>query len=220
MTNANYGFDIANATVAALREFALNYGLEFTSRAKKADIVAAIEAAREADKATIDAAFTDETVESDKASTALVTTDSADDTDGDDEAATDDTDGDDEAATDDSSESETEETEEEEAARIEAEARADEEEAARVEKKRRASNSLGVAISWTNPEVKAARLIRDAVTVETPDGNISGYRSTREAFRAFRLPDSVHIRFRLKLKASKDEIFEYNGVKYRFRIAG
>lgn len=119
----------------------------------------------------------------------------------------------------DSAEVETEETEEEEAARIKAESDAENApvEASKAAPKGRSSNSLGVALSWQNPDVAKARLIRDGVTV-TFEGNTSAYRSTREAFRAFRLPDSVHIRFRLKLKASRKETFEYKGNSYIFEI--
>jgi hypothetical protein len=113
---------------------------------------------------------------------------------------------------------EVEETPEEEAARIEAEANAEKEANPAVKaSKGRSSNSVGVALSWTNPEVAKARLIRDGVTV-TFEGSTSAYRSTREAFRAFRLPDSVHIRFRLKLKASRKETFEFAGKSYLFEI--
>jgi hypothetical protein len=124
------------------------------------------------------------------------------------------------------SEEETEEeTEEEAQARIEAEAAAEasagsDSGKAKAEKRQayaRASNSLGVALSWQDKEVRAARLTRDGVTV-TVDGVTTEHQSTRAAFREYRLPDSVHIRFRLKLKASRDEVFNFNGVDYRFKM--
>jgi hypothetical protein len=125
----------------------------------------------------------------------------------------------------DSFEASEEESEEEAAARIEAEAAAEasagsEKGAAKAERKQsggRGSNSLGVAISWQDKEVRAARLTRDGVTV-TVDGVTTEHQSTRAAFREYRLPDSVHIRFRLKLKASRDEVFNFNGVDYRFKM--
>jgi hypothetical protein len=86
-----------------------------------------------------------------------------------------------------------------------------------VERAARRSNALGVSLSWGNPEVRAARLIRDGVTV-TVDGVTSAYPSVRQAFRAYRLPDSVHIRFRLKLKSSRKEVFNYKEVDYLFEI--
>jgi hypothetical protein len=88
----------------------------------------------------------------------------------------------------------------------------------------KASNSDGVAASWVDAEVRAARLKRDGVKVEDETGGLIGlYRSTREAFRANRLPDNKHIRFRLKLKeAHRDKgesaTFEHNGKKYVFTI--
>jgi hypothetical protein len=125
----------------------------------------------------------------------------------------------------DSFEASEEETEEEAKARIEAEAAAEasagsDSGKAKAEKRQayaRASNSLGVALSWQDKEVRAARLTRDGVTV-TVDDVTTEHQSTRAAFREYRLPDSVHIRFRLKLKASRDEVFSFNGVDYRFKM--
>jgi hypothetical protein len=120
-----------------------------------------------------------------------------------------------------------EESEEEAKARIEAEAAAEatagsdsgtvKDKAEKRQAYARASNSLGVALSWQDKEVRAARLTRDGVTV-TVDGVTTAHQSTRAAFREYRLPDSVHIRFRLKLKASRDEVFNFNGVDYRFKM--
>ena len=79
------------------------------------------------------------------------------------------------------------------------------------------SNASGVASSWADAEVAAARLTRDGVSV-TVGSVTTTHKSTREAFRAYKLPDSKHIRFRLKLKTSRAEMFEHDGVKYYFTI--
>jgi len=79
------------------------------------------------------------------------------------------------------------------------------------------SNSEGVAASWTDNSVAAARLVRDGVRVEV-DGKATSHKSCRDAFRAHKLPDSKHIRFRVKLKASRKEVFEHDGKRYYFSI--
>lgn len=81
----------------------------------------------------------------------------------------------------------------------------------------RTSNAAGVSASWADAAVSSARLTRDGVNV-TLDGKTTTHKSTRDAFRHYRLPDSKHIRFRLKLKASKSELFEHEGVTYHFTI--
>ena len=80
-----------------------------------------------------------------------------------------------------------------------------------------ASNAAGVSASWANPDVVAARLTRDSVTV-TFQGKTEEFKSTRAAFTHYALPDGKHIRFRMKLKASRHEVFEYNDGKYEFKI--
>lgn len=91
--------------------------------------------------------------------------------------------------------------------------------AAPVEKaqKVRASNSEGIAISWANKDVRDARLTRNGVQVEF-EGATQQFKSVREAFRHYRLPDSKHIRFRGALKAAKSMDFENNGKTYKFTI--
>jgi hypothetical protein len=81
----------------------------------------------------------------------------------------------------------------------------------------RSSNAAGVAASWADASVASARLQRDGVSV-TAGPETTTPKSVREAFRAYRLPDSKHIRFRLKLKASKREVFEHEGKSYLFTI--
>lgn len=81
------------------------------------------------------------------------------------------------------------------------------------------SNREGVRASWNDPEVRAARQTRDSVFV-TVDGSTSGHKSTRSAFRDFLLPDSKHIRFRMKLKEAGSATFEHDGKTYLFTIAG
>jgi hypothetical protein len=121
----------------------------------------------------------------------------------------------------DEQEQEQEESEEEEAARMAAEAQAEgDRQATRAQtsgSRARGSNSLGVALSWQDKEVRAARLTRDGVMV-TVNGVTTGHQSVRAAFTAYGLPDPVHIRFRLKLKASRNEVFEFNGIKHVFHM--
>lgn len=87
------------------------------------------------------------------------------------------------------------------------------------ETKPRTSNSAGVALSWVNPEVKAARLVRHSVKVRA-DGTTTEHKSVAAAFRALRLPMNVHIRFRLALKSAADgkAVFENGGKMYAFEL--
>lgn len=80
-----------------------------------------------------------------------------------------------------------------------------------------ASNSAGVAASWADPTVAAARLVRDGVSVTIGD-DVQTFKSTRDAFRALRLMDSKHIRFRGILKANKTATYTENGKEYIFSI--
>lgn len=87
----------------------------------------------------------------------------------------------------------------------------------------KASNSDGVAASWADSEVRGARLKRDGVEVKLDGKTVGVFKSTREAFRALRLPDNKHIRFRLKLKEAHREngesaTFENNNKHYVFSI--
>lgn len=77
--------------------------------------------------------------------------------------------------------------------------------------------SLGVATSWSNPEVKAARMTKHGVTVKA-GGKTAEFKSAAAAFRALGLPMSKCIKFRGKLKASGKEVFEHNGVMHAFRL--
>lgn len=87
----------------------------------------------------------------------------------------------------------------------------------------KASNSDGVAASWADSEVREARLKRDGVEVKLDGKSVGIFKSTRDAFRALRLPDNKHIRFRLKLKEAHREngesaTFEHNNKNYIFSI--
>ena len=79
------------------------------------------------------------------------------------------------------------------------------------------SNSASIAASWNDSGVKAARLTRNGVTV-TVNGKTTDHKSVRAAFSDYSLPDSKHIRFRLKLKEAKTAIFEHNGIQYLFNL--
>lgn len=80
-----------------------------------------------------------------------------------------------------------------------------------------ASNAAGVAASWNDPAVAAARLTRDGVQVTVGD-DVQTFKSTRDAFRALRLMDSKHIRFRGILKAAGTATYTENGKDYLFAI--
>lgn len=82
-----------------------------------------------------------------------------------------------------------------------------------------ASNAAGVAASWADPAVHAARLKRDGVTV-TVEGKTTTHKSTRDAFRHYRLMDSKHIRFRGILKAAGTATYEEGKKAYVFTIIG
>jgi len=79
------------------------------------------------------------------------------------------------------------------------------------------SNAAGVAASWCDPTVAQARLKRDGVSVTIGD-DVQTFKSTRDAFRALRLMDSKHIRFRGELKKSGVAIYTENGIAYVFAI--
>ncbi len=81
----------------------------------------------------------------------------------------------------------------------------------------RKSNAAAIAASWANPDVYNARLKRDGVAV-TANGKTAEFKSVRAAFAALNLPDSKHIRFRMKLKEAKSATFEWAGNSYRFDI--
>ncbi|CAG9249994.1 hypothetical protein [Paraburkholderia caribensis] len=82
----------------------------------------------------------------------------------------------------------------------------------------KAMNAEGVAETWQKSWVRAARLTREGVAVTLPDGTERTYISVREAFRALRLPDTKHIRFRIVLKVERDQVFTWAGREYRFRL--
>ncbi len=64
-----------------------------------------------------------------------------------------------------------------------------------------AKRSAGVARSWTDVRVAAARAERHGVRVTTARGGEDTFRSVREAFVALGLPLAGHIKFRGALKA-------------------
>lgn len=65
-----------------------------------------------------------------------------------------------------------------------------------------AKHSAGVAKTWSDPKVKAARMHRDAVEVDGVQ-----YGSLRKAFKALKLDDTKHIKFRGELKAAGEGTF-------------
>lgn len=84
-------------------------------------------------------------------------------------------------------------------------------------KQERKDAAAAIADSWKDEEVRAARTTRNGVIV-TVNGKSAEFTSTRKAFAEFGLPDSKHIRFRMKLKAEKAQVFEHNGNKYFFEL--
>lgn len=76
------------------------------------------------------------------------------------------------------------------------------------------SNSEGIAKSWNNKEVAQKRLTRNGVMVE----GVGEFKSVRVAFAALGLPDSKHIRFRMKLKEAGRLNFEFGNKSYTFQI--
>lgn len=82
----------------------------------------------------------------------------------------------------------------------------------------RKSASAGIAASWTDPDVYAARLTRQGTFV-TVGKKTHEYNSVRAAFEALGLPISKHIRFRMKLKEAGEMAFQHDGKEYHFQIA-
>lgn len=78
----------------------------------------------------------------------------------------------------------------------------------------RRSNSEGIAKSWDNKEVAQKRLTRNGVIVE----GVGEFKSVRAAFAALGLPDSKHIRFRMKLKEAGRLNFEFGNKSFTFQI--
>jgi hypothetical protein len=82
--------------------------------------------------------------------------------------------------------------------------------AAKIDKDEKPSGSIseGVKASWSNPEVKAARSERTNIFAGRAGQEMQYFRSVREAFRFFGLPDSKHIKFRMAFKAGTQDAFE------------
>uniref|UniRef100_E1T7F2 Uncharacterized protein n=1 Tax=Burkholderia sp. (strain CCGE1003) TaxID=640512 RepID=E1T7F2_BURSG len=82
-------------------------------------------------------------------------------------------------------------------------------------------NSAGVAETWGDRDIAAARLNRTSVEVtNVQTGEVRQFRSVRDAFRELKLPDAKHIRFRGLLKASDTGVAEYveSGRTFRFKM--
>lgn len=93
------------------------------------------------------------------------------------------------------------------------------------------SLSASIALTWLDPNVAAARMTRDGVTVWLKNddaaegegewlvcGDGDGFKSVAAAFAALKLPMSKHIRFRLKVKKEGAAIFEWAGETYKFML--
>jgi hypothetical protein len=107
-----------------------------------------------------------------------------------------------------------------EAVRVAADPAAKQDEArARSDGTKKADKSEGVAESWADKEVAAARLTREGVEVTRPDGHTRAYKSVREAFVDCHLPLVKHIRFRGRLKEMRELAFKNdNGASYLFKL--
>ncbi len=80
------------------------------------------------------------------------------------------------------------------------------------------SNSAGIAASWLDPDVRAARLYRQGVIVSKDGKPVGEYVSTHAAFAALGLPISKVIRFRMKLKAAGGLSFTFGSRTFDFTI--
>lgn len=84
-----------------------------------------------------------------------------------------------------------------------------------------APQSLGIAASWADKDVAAARVKRDKVMVTRLDivpVTVKEFRSTKQAFEFYNLPLGVHIPFRMKLKAEGVRTFVHNDFSYEFEV--
>lgn len=91
-----------------------------------------------------------------------------------------------------------------------------------IEKSRAAtatvSRSESIAASWKRPEVARKRRQRSTVFVSNLDGSEVGeYTSVRKAFAALDLPDSVHIRYRMDIKAAEAKGESLEALGYIFK---
>jgi glycerol-3-phosphate dehydrogenase len=68
--------------------------------------------------------------------------------------------------------------------------------------KPRKSGREAIAASWSDPEVRAARLTHHNVMVTDAQGATAFYRSVTQAFETIGLPLGESIRFRMQLKAA------------------
>jgi hypothetical protein len=78
--------------------------------------------------------------------------------------------------------------------------------------------AAGTKMTWDNPDVRAARLVRQPVIVTKPDGAKEEFNSLKTSFIALHLPLNKHIRFRGRLKEEGALDFEWGGKVYAFRI--
>ena len=83
--------------------------------------------------------------------------------------------------------------------------------------RRLSSNSIGISLSWKNEEVKKARTTRHRVYV-LHENQETEHKSTKAAFDYYGLPDSKHIRFRMRLKQNGFESITHDGGVYEFRL--
>lgn len=72
-----------------------------------------------------------------------------------------------------------------------------------------------VSDTWKNPDVRTARQTKSSVEVDGVE-----FGSVLKAFVALELPVPKHQKFRLALKASGSEVFQWEGKDYHFTIKG
>ncbi|WP_175774164.1 hypothetical protein [Burkholderia anthina] len=80
------------------------------------------------------------------------------------------------------------------------------------------ANAEGVAASWSDPNTRVVRMVRESVEVTLPSGEVRVYPSTAKAFEGLRLDVKKHIRFRQKLKEKRECDFMAGASAYRFKL--
>lgn len=76
----------------------------------------------------------------------------------------------------------------------------------------------GVKKSWQDPDVRAARIKHDAVTVHERGVFVGEYSSTWQAFKALGLSGNKHQQFRKRLKIAGLLDYSEGGTVYEFKI--
>lgn len=84
-----------------------------------------------------------------------------------------------------------------------------------------ANRSESIRRSWTVMATHNARSTRHSVEVHEEgrkSESLQSYRSTLAAFRALKIPEGTHIRFRMELKAKGKNVIDHEGTKFHFAV--